>query len=541
MFVEWFITIILNGTFNTLKLVKCSSTDKWLALMERGIIAYINRINHLMMKPRLVNHKGFHSFISIKHTFLRDSSDGEQPKRKNFRRNSWNLSLKAKSIIAFAIIAVMLISIFAFIPKDEQSTLTIPQSSDNPTASPSGTPQGTSNNTDVANTISKIAQFFETLVPTLPKGPGLIESAQTINSTIWRAVAANAWQYFQPGIGVDYTTGLPAASHGYPYFTDWDLGVYIQTVIDANTIGLIGYDGAWGSHARLEKVIDFLETRELENDTIPFWFYTSTGGPYQENSNIDAVDAGRLFVALYNLKIFDSSLASRVDDFVYNKHNRTDYAALVPGIKSRSLTSTSIYDYYVASGFASFFPELSNAPDAILNNMRNAGNVTTYGNVSLPKAYVSCEPLLCSVFELNNTSPTYPILMALAKQVYLAHEAKCNETGEYVAFSEGGSPQGFIWEWVVLPNGETWKITGWSGSYLEINHIIYNKVAFSFLALYNTVYARNVVIALEQCLPDPTSGYSDGADNSGNLVSSVGSNTNGLILSAARYAIQNNP
>src|SRR3989304_8951541 len=121
MFVEWFITIILNGTFNTLKLVKCFSTDKWLALMERGITAYINLINHLMMKPRLVNHKGFHSLISVKPTFLRASPDGEQPKRKIFRRNSWNLSLKAKSIIAFANIAVMLISIFAFIPKGEQS------------------------------------------------------------------------------------------------------------------------------------------------------------------------------------------------------------------------------------------------------------------------------------------------------------------------------------------------------------------------------------------------------------------------------------
>ena len=211
-------------------------------------------------------------------------------------------------------------------------------------------------------------------------------------------------------------------------------------------------------------------------------------------------------------------------------------------IKSDSLTSTSIYAYYFASGFASFFPELSNAPDAILNNMLNAGNVTTYGNVSLPKASISCEPLLCSVFDLNNTSPTYPKLMVLANQVYLAHEAKYNETGEYVAFSEGNSPLGFIWEWVVLPNGYTWKITsGGSSSYLEINPIIYNKVAFSFLALYNTTYARNMVVYLEQSLPDPKFGYWEGADNSKKLVSSVGSNTNGLILSAARYAIQNNP
>ena len=50
-----------------------------------------------------------------------------------------------------------------------------------------------------------------------------------------------------------------------------------------------------------------------------------------------------------------------------------------------------------------------------------------------------------------------------------------------------------------------------------------------------------MVVYLEQSLPDPTSGYSDGADNSGNLVLMVGSNTNGLILDAALYYIQNNP
>jgi hypothetical protein len=50
-----------------------------------------------------------------------------------------------------------------------------------------------------------------------------------------------------------------------------------------------------------------------------------------------------------------------------------------------------------------------------------------------------------------------------------------------------------------------------------------------------------MVIYLEKTLPDPASGYADGADNSGNFLASTGSNTNGLILDAALYAIQNNP
>ena len=39
-------------------------------------------------------------------------------------------------------------------------------------------------------------------------------------------VAANAWAYFQPGVGVDANTGLPyAGGTNFTGFTDWDLGV----------------------------------------------------------------------------------------------------------------------------------------------------------------------------------------------------------------------------------------------------------------------------------------------------------------------------
>jgi hypothetical protein len=479
-------------------------------------------------------------------------------KKGFFKQNRWRFSKKAKCLIVFAIIGVMLVSFFAFLPRGSQSTPNKPQSSDNSTASPSAT-QGTNNQTG-SNTLSQFAQFFSNLAGSAaqafssPKGPGVIESAQTINGTVWRAVAANAWQYFQPGVGVGSDTGLPyAQGTGFSVFTDWDLGVYIQVVIDAQKIGLIGTDGSWNSSDRLNKVLTFLETRELNATTgYPYWFYYAKTGLDDHalsdlaTATVDVVDTGRLFVALNNLRVFNSSLASRINNIVLNgtenPNGGSNYAALVPIIGNDSLTSTSIYAYYCWSGFASFFPDLSNAPDTILNNMYNAGIITTNG-VQLPKAAISGDPLLCSAFELNSTR-----LMALARQVYLAHEAFYNATGEYVAFSEGNSVSngyGYIYEWVVLPNGDTWKIIqAGSSSYLNINpinFIIYNKVAFSFLALYNTPFARNMVVYLERSLPDPTNGYFDGADNGGNQVLTLGSNANGLILDAALYAIQNNP
>jgi hypothetical protein len=132
--------------------------------------------------------------------------------------------------------------------------------------------------------------------------------------------------------------------------------------------------------------------------------------------------------------------------------------------------------------------------------------------------------------------------MALSREVYLASEANYNATGQFVAFGEGNGPDGqYLWEWVVAGNDNTWQIVTSGGGSFSGNPIVYTKIAFSFLALYNTTYAINMVAFLEQSIPSPTSaGYFDGADNSGILVADLGSNTNSLILDAAQYAIKNN-
>jgi hypothetical protein len=498
-------------------------------VIEGRKVSYLN--NKINLDARMsLNYKRVRSLRGTKFVSLQSSLDVEG--KKSFsRRNRWRFSRKAKGVIVFAIIAVMLISVFAFLPKQSASNI-VPQNTDNPISS-------TSANTTQSN---DGARFDIPL--TEPEIINIIGSAQTIR-TDWMAVATVAWQYFQNSIeGVNYNTGLPHAGGYYcPQFTDWDLGGYIQAVIDAQKIGLINTYGDWGSYARLDKVLTFLETRELNSATqYPYQFYFSTDSHAESDgatATVDIVDTGRLFVALNNLKVYNRSWTQRIDNFVYNVYgNRSDYAALVPSLKSDFATSNGIYAYYICSGFASFWPnELGSVPDTILSNIVNSPTVMT-NNVALPQATISCDPLLRSVFDLNNNSSK---LLSLANQVYLAHEAYYNATGKYVAFSEGGGPSSFIWEWVVLPNGDTWKITNGGSSYLEIEPIIYNKVAFSFLALYNTTFARNMVVYLESNFPGTgTTGYSEGgSDSAGSIGAS--SNTNSLILAAALYAIQNNP
>ena len=172
-------------------------------------------------------------------------------------------------------------------------------------------------------------------------------------------VAANAWTYFQPGVGVDGNTGLPyAGGISFKGFTDWDLGCYIQAVIDAQELGLIGNDSAWDFSARIDNVLTFLENRPLNNaEGYPYQFYDATTGKetsVSSNENtVDIADTGRLFVALNNLINYNSSLTQHIDNIVLERCN---YTALVPGIESDSLTSIDIYSYYIYSGFASFWP-----------------------------------------------------------------------------------------------------------------------------------------------------------------------------------------
>jgi hypothetical protein len=352
--------------------------------------------------------------------------------------------------------------------------------------------------------------------------------------TYWRALAENAWEYFQPGKGVDATTGLHGAGINYPYFTDWDLGVYIQAIIDAERLGILSRDGVWGADARLEKILMFLESRQLTSDGLPYvWYDSRTGGRYVD-APANAWDTGKLLVALQNLKLERSDLASRIDILVYDKVNYEPLREVVDSWTSFA----DIYYYYAACGFAGFWPErFSSVAEAILNKIVSAPTLETYG-VSLPGSTIACDPLFHSVFDLKPDAR----LQELAKQVYLAHEARYNATGKYAAFSEGNTGLfgvSYVYEWVMF-YGRPWVIQDTTYSDVQISPIIYFKVAVGFLAIYNTDFTRNMVGYLESHIPQPTSGYIDGIDENGRLVTTTIDKTNGLIISAARYAIENN-
>ena len=124
-----------------------------------------------------------------------------------------------------------------------------------------------------------------------------------VDKAYWLRLANNAWNYFQPGVCVDSTTGLHSAGLDYPYFTDWDLGIYIQAIIDASKLGILSNSGTWGADARFNKIMTFLQTRQLSSNGLPYVWYQSVDGKPHVTEEQNAADTGELLVALNNLRV----------------------------------------------------------------------------------------------------------------------------------------------------------------------------------------------------------------------------------------------
>jgi hypothetical protein len=364
------------------------------------------------------------------------------------------------------------------------------------------------------------------------------------SSDFWLNLSGDAWNYFQPGVGVDSGTGLAKNNAGSNEFTDWDLGLYVQAILDAEKLGILSSTGTWGSNDRLDKILNFLETRPLMKNGLPYLMYYSTTGKNSTIIDQVATDAGCLFVSLKNVETAKPELKQRIDNIVYNITNYEQRKVAIDvllGDIQRGHDEPTMYDYYVASGFACFWPDrFSSKAEALLNYSLSRAVVNCSG-INLPSTKITMEPLLLELFNLAQPDPR---IAELSKNAYLAQEARFNATGKYTAFSEGGTDSGvFVYELIVSFDGRTWVLqtidSRFVKTYVSITPIVYLKAATGFLALYNTTYTQNMVEYLLKQVPN-NGGFGLGVDENGRVIDMVPDVSNGLIVSAARYAVSNN-
>jgi hypothetical protein len=342
---------------------------------------------------------------------------------------------------------------------------------------------------------------------------------------MWNKWAEAAWRYFQPGVAVNAKTGLHYASMSYHVITDWDLGVYIMAILDAEKIGLISKDGNWGASYRLNKIFDFLDTRSIRSDGKAYWAYDSASGT-EKGGVTHPSDAGKLLLALDQLRTihpeFNSDIAS-----VLMKHNFT-------GLASTSyFQGNDIYCYYSAKGFQAF--EIAVLKFKNISNLENGKFIDVYGE-SIPNIGITSEPLVLSILEGNSDR----IFENISYKVFRAQEKRYENTGKLTAFSEGCYPTGcnYIYEWIVTSLGEKWKAYFYEPPRKVVNDLaIFTKVAFAYYALYPNEYSRKLVEFVSDL--ETNNGFFEGYLESGGVIRFLSDKTNGMILQAARYALSN--
>jgi hypothetical protein len=102
----------------------------------------------------------------------------------------------------------------------------------------------------------------------------------------------------------------------------------------------------------------------------------------------------------------------------------------------------------------------------------------------------------------------------------------------------------YVYQWIVTPGGETWKITP-----KDVTPIIFTKAAFGFHALYNTDYTRQLIDYLvrkneerKNTLPYllflPRKGFIEGVDENGRIVADLVDKTQVIIIESAYYALK---
>ncbi|MEM3871157.1 MAG: DUF3131 domain-containing protein [Nitrososphaeria archaeon] len=347
------------------------------------------------------------------------------------------------------------------------------------------------------------------------------------NYSNWLYYASIAWKYFQPGVGVNPTTGLNYAKDSYHYITDWDLGTYLMAVLDAERIGLISAEGEWGADYRINKIINFLKTRKLTDVGVPYWWYNSENGqPVTSQGATNPSDSGRLLISLYILKQLKPKFAEDVNEIV----SRTNYIRL-----AQQCHTNGFYAYYIAHGFSLFGLNTPNVEQALnfIERIPSMQQVQVYSE-SLPATEITMEPILLSIFELELPQNFHE----WAYKVYKVQEERYLAKNKLTAFTEGahdGQPS-YVYEWIVLSKDKIWYICSPQGETANIPPIVYAKAALGMHAVWNTDYTQKLVNYVVRSASNR--GFYEGVNEDGRIIIALTDKTNAMIISAARYAIE---
>jgi len=351
----------------------------------------------------------------------------------------------------------------------------------------------------------------------------------------WKTWAEVAWRYYTPGVGVDPDTLLHRGNIFWHRFTDWDLGSYIQSLQDARRIGVLKQEAEFS--VRINRILEFLERRELSENGIPFWSYSSNNGqPNKDAGETTPADIGRLLISLSNLKAYRPELTQRIEGVVEKQGAQR--------LLARKGLEGGFYGYFAAHGFKAFQVDQDGKVARSLEEMTrlSKGKFVEIFGEQIPLAWITSEPILHALLELPSQDPLF---QEYSRRIYRAQEKRFQASGKYTAFSEGAyfTHGNYIFEWIIRGDtGATWTVTRIDGGKvqtLDIAPVIYAKAALGFHAVFPSEYTKKLVSWLLSRTDIMTgNGFVEGVSEANELVSDTTDKTNAMIISAARYAIE---
>ena len=383
---------------------------------------------------------------------------------------------------------------------------------------------------------------WSTLTTTIRDTQSATTAASTPTGlTGWESYAKIAWKYYGLGIGVNPETGINRAKLDWDALTDWNAGSYIIATTEAHRLGLIGNDSAWGFRDRMSRILKYLLNRQLGANfgvgNWPYWAYYWDGRPYYNPVYLytDVSDSGRLLYALDILRKHDPSFAEQVQQVF--QRCRSAYDLMSNQIDQR----LSYYGVLEAFGFNAFGYKKSYIA-SVFENWR--GSFVDVDGQILPETITTAEPTLHGVLELRLTG----MFFEYSRRAYEAQRSRWTRTGRLSGWSEGCHPvHEYVYQWILADGGETWVICKHDGTRLDIEPLMYTKVAFAYLAIFGVNDFTTALFSAAIRLSNDRYGFGEATFENGqsaislwarNVEGFYSDSTNQIILSAARYALR---
>lgn len=363
-----------------------------------------------------------------------------------------------------------------------------------------------------------------------------------------RAAADRAWQYIKANTRSE--TGWVDSVAGYPSSTLWDQGSYLFAVVAAERLGLIEeaefqtrMDRLLSSFERLPLFEGKLPNKVYNTITLEMVDYTNT--PVPEGVGWSALDVARMLMAFRTLEKLNPEHGERVRTLLA----RWDLQAMAfegemwgakreDGETLYKQEGRLGYEQYGARASALWGMDVLQAMSS-----RRVLEWVTVNGVEIPSDIrrasvfraitpILSEPYILQALELGLDTEN----RLMAERVYLAQEARYQETGTLTAVSEDHIDQAphFLYS-SVFSNGEPWGVVTEDGDFHPELRTLSVKASFAWDALYDAEYTDALRARIEG-IGDPEKGWPAGiyeADGSLNDIYTL--NTNAIVLEAVHY------